>query len=49
MRACIMYTWKIFDEILKEIVKLEKNVNVLKIDFLTVIAFYSEKADDPGP
>lgn len=26
MRACIMYIWKIFDEILKEIVKLEKNV-----------------------
>lgn len=26
MRACIMYIWKIFDEILKEIVKLEQNV-----------------------
>lgn len=26
MRACIMYIWKIFDEILKEIVKLKQNV-----------------------
>lgn len=26
MRACIIYIWKIFDEILKEIVELETNV-----------------------
>lgn len=51
MRACIIYTWKIFDEILKEIVKLEKNTNMLKrkpnikfVPIVIIVAFHSRKS-----